>query len=50
MIFKMLPVLLMRHYDNRLHLEKAHSDKPMRHSFIWRAYGAWCGPNLIIDS
>ena len=47
MIFKMLPVLLMCHYDNPLHLEKAHSDRPMRHSFIWCAYGAWRGPNLI---
>ena len=47
MIFNMLPVLLMRHYDNPLHLEKVHSDRPMHHSFIWCAYGAWHGPNLI---
>ena len=50
MIYKMLPVLLMRHYNNPLHLEKAHSDRPMRHSFIWCAYGAWRGPNLITDN
>ena len=46
MIFKMLPVLLLLyHYYKLLHLEKAHSDGPMRHSFIWCAYGAWRGPN-----
>ena len=42
MIFKMLPGLLMCHYDNPLHLEKALSDRPMRHSFfdVHMAHGA----------
>ena len=30
----------MRHYDNKLRLEKAHSNRPMRYSFILCAYGA----------
>ena len=37
----------MHHTDNQLHLEKAHSDRPMRHTLI--SYGTWRGPNLITE-
>ena len=47
MIFKMLPILSMCHYDNQLPPKKVHGNRPMPHSFIWCEYGAWCGPNLI---
>ena len=38
----MLPVLWMCHHDNQLQLKKAHSDRPMHHSFpsLITVYGA----------
>ena len=43
----MLPISWMQQYNNHLHPEKAHNDKPLHRSFIWCTYGAALTKSLI---